>query len=319
MNSIVSEITKSITGKTSLYDCGVDELRQIAGQYPYFGPAQFLYLKKLKSENSPLLESQKQKASLYFQNPVWLEYLLDKNIAAPESESISEPLAEPQIEEAVTEVAMTDNVISSIHAEIEAPATFKEEEREDAVISSIHTEIETPATFEEVVDQTHSRQPEESVTIEKEPEPVSADPAPVEHLITQFKFQPIDPSKAAMTFEPYHTVDYFASQGIKPKEVEKPKDRFSKQLKSFTEWLKVMKRLPVSEIAATVSASDEKKVEQMAAVSINDREVVTEAMAEVWEKQGNHAKAIETYEKLSLLNPGKNSFFAAKIEHLKTL
>ena len=57
----------------------------------------------------------------------------------------------------------------------------------------------------------------------------------------------------------------------------------------------------------------------MAESSINDREVVTEAMAEVWEKQGNHAKAVEIYQKLSLLNPAKSSYFAAKIEQLKNL
>ena len=52
-----------------------------------------------------------------------------------------------------------------------------------------------------------------------------------------------------------------------------------------------MKKLPVTEIAAAVSVVDEKKVEKMAELSINDREVVTEAMAEVWEKQGNQDKA----------------------------
>jgi hypothetical protein len=46
---------------------------------------------------------------------------------------------------------------------------------------------------------------------------------------------------------------------------------------------------------------------------------VTEAMAEVWEKQGNTIKALELYEKLSLLDPSKSSYFAAKIEHLKQL
>ncbi len=91
MNSIVSEITKSITGKTSVDDCSVEELKQIASQYPYFGPAQFLYVKKLKSENSSQLENQKHKASLYFQNPVWLNYLLEENTTTIiENESISE-------------------------------------------------------------------------------------------------------------------------------------------------------------------------------------------------------------------------------------
>jgi len=126
-----------------------------------------------------------------------------------------------------------------------------------------------------------------------------------------------DPPKAELVFEPYHTVDYFASQGIKFKEEEKPKDKFGQQLKSFTDWLKTMKRLPVSEITVAAEPKAEQKVEQMAEHSLQDREVVTEAMAEVWEKQGNIAKAIEIYSKLSLLDPPKSVYFAAKIEDLK--
>ena len=49
----------------------------------------------------------------------------------------------------------------------------------------------------------------------------------------------------------------------------------------------------------------------------DEANVVTEAMAEVWLKQGNKQKAIETYNKLSLLNPSKKAYFAAQIEHLK--
>jgi hypothetical protein len=45
--------------------------------------------------------------------------------------------------------------------------------------------------------------------------------------------------------------------------------------------------------------------------------VLTEAMAEVWIKQGNKQKAIETYNKLGLLNPSKKAYFAGLIENLK--
>ncbi len=88
------------------------------------------------------------------------------------------------------------------------------------------------------------------------------------------------------------------------------------QLKSFTEWLKTMKRVPVIEIASPDSGG-EQKVEQMAEFSLAERHVITEAMAEVWEKQGNRAKAKEIYRKLSLLDPAKSSYFAAKIEELR--
>jgi hypothetical protein len=39
-------------------------------------------------------------------------------------------------------------------------------------------------------------------------------------------------------------------------------------------------------------------------------------MAEVWLKQGNKEKAADVYRKLSLRNPSKSAYFAAKIESL---
>jgi len=135
--------------------------------------------------------------------------------------------------------------------------------------------------------------------------------------IPGLKIEAIDPATAEFNFGPYYAIDYFASQGIKFKEEEKPKDKFGQNLKSFTDWLKVMKRLPVSEIVKNTSAIAEKKVEQMAEHSLETKEVMTEAMAEVWEKQGNKAKAIDIYTKLSLLEPAKSTYFAAKIEDLK--
>ncbi len=77
MNSTVNEITKSITGRPSLFECSIDELQQLTSQYPFFAPAKFLLAKKMKENNSFLFEEQIQKASIYFQNPIWLDHLLN--------------------------------------------------------------------------------------------------------------------------------------------------------------------------------------------------------------------------------------------------
>ena len=69
--------------------------------------------------------------------------------------------------------------------------------------------------------------------------------------------------------------------------------------------------------APALDASVEKNLEHLAEDSVHNPEVVTETMAEVWLKQGNREKAIETYNKLSLLNPLKRDYFAALIENLK--
>ena len=78
-----------------------------------------------------------------------------------------------------------------------------------------------------------------------------------------------------------------------------------------------MKKLPVAGIAAAADNRSAQKVDQLAEKSLQEREVLTETMAEVWEKQWNAEKAIEIYNKLSLLEPLKSAYFAAKIEELK--
>ncbi|HET9434372.1 MAG TPA: hypothetical protein VFO37_11480 [Chitinophagaceae bacterium] len=127
----------------------------------------------------------------------------------------------------------------------------------------------------------------------------------------------VEDKDQSLVFEPYYTVDYFASQGIKNVIEEKPKDRFSQQLKSFTEWLKTIRQMPPHQIAAMTDGGSEEKVVQLATNSLEEKDVDTEAMAEVWIKQGHPEKAAEIYQKLSLLNPSKSSYFAVLIEKLK--
>lgn len=130
--------------------------------------------------------------------------------------------------------------------------------------------------------------------------------------------QPPAPTPASqdLLFEPYHTIDYFASQGIKLTLDENPSDALGRQLKSFTEWLKTMRRLPQKEREVVPDRVAEEAIQTYAAHSIEGRDVLTETMAEVLAKQGMREKARAVYEKLSLLNPDKRAYFAAKIEQL---
>jgi S-adenosylmethionine hydrolase len=119
-------------------------------------------------------------------------------------------------------------------------------------------------------------------------------------------------------FEPLHTVDYFASQGIKITDEPVSSDKLGKQLKSFTEWIKSMKKIHASQPEVKDPQTDN-KIQGIAEGSNIETEVVTEAMADVLVKQEKIAKAIEMYEKLSLNNPSKSAYFAAKIESLKSV
>ncbi|HVU96358.1 MAG TPA: hypothetical protein VHE34_14110 [Puia sp.] len=195
----------------------------------------------------------------------------------------------------------------------EAPFVLDEAARVTPEVASepIHDE-EPPFVLDEpdaVVEAVVAAEPEPVATI---PEPAA--PAPgSEPVAPPPGQQPVD---SGLVFEPYHTIDYFASQGIKLTLDENPKDKLGKQLKSFTEWLKGMRRLPQKDREVIPDRVAEEAVQNIAAHSIQSKDVVTETMAEVLAMQGMRERARVVYEKLSLLNPGKRAYFAAKIEQL---
>ena len=174
----------------------------------------------------------------------------------------------------------------------------------------VTTEVDEEPNNDELVLE---RTKHEFVVASKPEEKLATPPAPVLP-----KIEKAEAKDEPLVFEPYYTVDYFASQGIKTMVEEKPKDRLGQQLKSFTEWLKTIRHLPPQQIAAmNTDGGSEEKVVQLATHSLDEENVDTEAMAEVWIKQGQPEKAIKIYEKLSLLNPSKSSYFAVLIEKLK--
>lgn len=267
MEHTLNKLIYSLFQKSSISECSIEEIKSLSERFPFFAQAQLLHAKKLKEIDPALYKEQFQKTSLYFNNPLWLNYLLnEKKHTDPPGIAIAE---------------------------------MKEEKAEP--FEDFHNdELVIPNTKNKPVpvqDETEEEKQRKGITAIREEKQTADEPT--------------------LSFEPYHTVDYFASQGIKPTVDDKPTDRFGQQLKSFTEWLKTLRKLPAQEIEKIADTASEQKVIHLAEHSIENRNVETEAMAEVWIKQGQPEKAIEIYSKLSLLNPAKSSYFALLIEDLK--
>jgi hypothetical protein len=119
-----------------------------------------------------------------------------------------------------------------------------------------------------------------------------------------------------LAFEPLHTIDYFASQGIRLKQEQLGSDKFSQQVKTFTQWLQSMKKIYHTE-SGSGGKTEDKNITQMADASNEQKDILTETMAEVLIQQGKPLQAIQILEKLSLLHPEKSSYFTTRISTIK--
>ena len=339
MSERTHALAQHLFGKATIDECDLSEVKGLAQRYPYFAPAQFLLLEKLKQEGAEAYNAQLQKAILYYPDPLQFQYFInsgryyteisfdDQEIEPGETADKiygDEPIATVVVDEeqgasdfnATIEDKEVGTGLEIAEVPMEEPERGHEPEADNEPVT---IEPEVPSTLmepdkENEINNTHITAVS-GTGISTIDETMEQPPAPVAGLLKDKLNEPV--KDTGISFEPFHTVDYFASQGIKISQEELPKDKFGKQVKSFTEWLKTMKRLPATQLTASVDAGTETKVQNMALNSIHDASVWTEAMAEVWVKQGNASKAIEVYNKLSLLNPSKRAYFATKIENLK--
>ena len=210
---------------------------------------------------------------------------------------------------------------------------FVEKENEEATLNNEIVEVPVVEESEEKlpeeinIPEPQLQESESSSTIEDEEATVANGENKAEEVAEEI--EPTESASAdetedeetedlAVPFEPLHTVDYFASQGIKLSEEALNNDQLGKQVKSFTAWLKSMKKLHPGQLPEQNEVI-EKLIQTSSEASNQNANVLTEAMAEVLVKQGKREKAIEMYQKLSLINPSKSAYFAAKIENLKII
>lgn len=270
-----------LSGKLELADLSTESLQKMTDLYPYFIPARFFLAAKERASTNkgPLVLA--QKANLYFTNPHWLWYQLEhseKNLHTL-STATTPPLSKKPEVMAVPTVEAVKDILRKID-----PAG---EQKTDNTKTDFSTETES-----RIADILSGQ-------------------------LAAFN-KPLDPNELLdieLEKQRLHTIDYFASQGIKIDLSSIPQDKLTRNLLKFTDWLKQIKQVNPAELISNIEM--EKAVAETAKNSNETREILTETMAEVFIKQGQKEKAIQLLIKLSFLNPEKSSYFAAKIEQLK--
>lgn len=286
MNLTQEKVLFHLTGKLSLAQVPPGFWQRLAVEAPYFAPARFFAGTALGNDNG--MESV-ARTNLYFTNPLWLQYQL------------ADLQATTSREKTATAAAMVIPSVENVREMMRQIDPARE--------NSLETETE-PAPDEYLEDADN----EELVT-----ETESKISGMLSNQLADFK-KPLEPD-AVLDIDAekkkLHTIDYFASQGIKVDLTAIPQDKLTAHLRKFTDWLKQIKQAQGTPNDLGTTLEMEKAVAETAKNSNETREVLTETMADVLEKQGQVEKAIQLYIKLSFINPEKSSYFAAKIEQLK--
>ncbi len=289
-------------------------LQQATKDHPYFSLAHFFLLKQAGTKDNGYAKIA-AKTALHFNNTFWLQSQLHKEPLSIKAVILPVPLANTE----VLQELIREEEIPVIINEAETVALQADEAAEAA--TSTEREEQKQEKIPEVLVL-----PEDTTNVIAAPvenkEPAAAAPIyKTENANSSSTKQPslapaLPSVEGTLLFTPLYATDYFASQGIKLREEALPNDKLGKQLKSFTEWLKTMKKVHDGKLPAGSEVLD-LSVQKLAEKSNKEEQVITESMAEVFLQQGKLHKAKEIYEKLSLLDPSKIAYFAAKIDQIQ--
>ncbi len=306
MNPLQEKALYHLTGQMENNERAGTALEKTVSNYPYFAPAQNLLACFYQSTEHPDASAQAAKATMYHFNPRWWAYQLEESREAAEQWS-SPVFNPPEVSPASEPIAQTPAPVAPLESTelppIKEPISIPTVEAVQAILRKIDggiTEASPPPPV-----ATHK-------TTDKTTDKLSS---VLSSQLSAYR-QPVAPD-TPLPFEqsgPMHTVDYFASQGIKVNWQTGAKDNLSSKMLSFTDWLRQVKQ---NEKSGTVSQL-EKKVAEDAVNSVRREEVVTEAMAEVLLRQGHRDQAIQLFLKLSFQIPEKSSYFATRIEQIKS-
>lgn len=357
MNAVLEKTIYQLTQINNLSAVRVDELLQLVNEHPYFAPAQLALTAKYRQDNNVKTTQQLEKTALYFNNSNWLQYQLHKvefkkideqlaalpliinqapSVSVAEEKTTINPVPEPELATIHSIPVASVVAIPTIETvkEIMQGIDKKREEKKEHSAASIVTTQVFPNKEEwqhsaEIAPTLSAYNHEPQITDDiEEDEEQAATSNQVSNISASFSDQlagfkksfnqaPAQDAKLDFEREPYYTIDYFASQGIKADLSQMPQDRLTRQLLTFTDWLKKMKVVSPDPQDLGTDPELENAIKGIAQTSNEAKEIATETMAEVFVKQGKIDKAVQLYIKLSFLDPKKSSYFASKIQQLK--
>jgi hypothetical protein len=333
MNLVQEKVLFHLTGHTAFDEDAEKQLSELCQTAPYFVPGKFLLAARgMDTGALTRIEAGRQLVPCFIDSR-WLSYQLGflhellPPVPEPEVNPTEEPIQETSQASPVT-TEPEDAIIEIEQGLQESPVTTtiqdhagvlpEQAPEENEQITGIAQALQEP-TAQEMPEPEADNEPDDTDTLLPEDATEGRLSSMLSSQLADFKKPVTDETLLELPAEPkkLHTIDYFASQGIRVDLANAPQDKLTSKLLKFTDWLKQIKQVQTQPQDLGTHPEMEKAAAENARQSNTPREIVTEAMADVLVKQGQSEKAIQLYIKLSFLFPEKSSYFAAKIEQLK--
>nr|WP_295867040.1 hypothetical protein [uncultured Chitinophaga sp.] len=355
---IANTIIAHVFLQASLHQVDAAAMEQLVAEYPYFSAARLLLARKVYHQHGDLHDPAIKKAMLYSGQPhhfyhivthepvletvedrvppaIPVDALPDDLPAAPEAAVMEAPAPTP-VETPVAAEEATENRTATEEVTAEIPpvtAGNGTEVHQTADGEAVLSDMPQPADMLAAPESNHTSH--SAATTEATAQATeTADERPIKIFPLEIRSGEEITEDTVLTFQPLYTDDYFAYKRLKnPEDADELNAQGEAEMKSFTSWLRQIKdnfsgrsskdwyhqqlhRIYEEDEEPEVSET----VEKMAMESITfNNDIVSETLAEIWVRQHQYQQAIRIYQKLSLLNPDKNAYFAQKIQELKSL
>jgi tetratricopeptide (TPR) repeat protein len=284
-------------------------LKEVLGRYPYFQPARALLVRALKISDDISFQEELKDAALHAGDRRLLKQII-----------------EGKLPEIVKEVEVT---VESTEAEIFANPSL-EAEPVGVALEEVFSSSETDTTSDTIEIAAEEQQEEEEPVFEVPP--VVKEAEILSQILEYPEIAEVSNDQASIVSAPPHEENQLPeklsfTEWLKRSKMEhpaEPKKEIEKEPFSVAPKEKVEEESLISKFIETdprisppTKAAFFSPVD-MARKSVEDRDdVVSETLAKIYAAQGDIQRAIRIYNKLSLLYPEKNSYFAALIEKLE--
>jgi len=318
---IQADLIKYIEKPSSLDDSTIADITLLAEQYPFFQVAQLLRIKNLHNIAPESIKNALNYTAAYVTDRKILYYLLNPIEAGPASE-ISNPLLKVASEESnpliKTEIkspeklikdTLQENISDTLENQIDYYKNSPENEIEFSTAIDVKKEYGQGIELDDLVIRINNEEPELlELTPDKQPPAPDLKTVENQHIISpSLKEKDIKTQDILLLINKGVPAEQVIPQENKLSETQKKKKLL---IDSF-----IMTNPKITPVI--IENAEQKDIAEESAREHDH--LITDTLAGIYVKQGNYAKAIFAYEKLSLKYPEKSTYFAAQIDEIKKL